>query len=325
MAIARSEQSSLSQLYLVSSPGMGKTHLSLAAAAEATQNGEREVRYLSAERFTNQFLAALRSNRTEDFKRRYRGRNQLLIVEDIQFLQSKSATQLEFFHTVQHVLGARGKVVLTGDRLPHELKQMGARLRSQISGGFVAQMEPPDAQVRRAILRSKAADGGVKLPANCLNYLVDSVCGSVRDLEGSLIQLVTTASLLKRPIDLELTRSSVAQKVGIPGQERRLSISDVLGVVAGSFQTTTSRLGSRSRKREILLPRQLAMYLCQRYTDAAVHEIGAALSRDHTAVRNAVSKIERSILERAPLRYQVEALTSKLDQLAHNPQDRSAL
>ena len=315
-AMASGQQQALNQLYLRADSGMGKTHLARAVAAEAARVGPGEVKYLSSENFTNQFLSALRSNRTSDFKRRYRGgRRQLLVMEDIQFLEGKTATQLEFFHTVQHVLDAGGKVMLTGDRMPQDMPHLSPRIRSQLASGFLAELEPPDQRVRRAILRSKAASGGVGLPTNCLDALVESIRGSVRELEGVLIQLVTTASLLKRPIDLVLTESAIAKKTSAAPRKRRLGVGDVIAVVAGFFQSSPERLASRSRRKQILLPRQLAMYLCRRYTDAPVGEIGQALGRDHPAVRNAIEKIERGILERPPLRYQVEALGDRLDGL----------
>lgn len=314
-AMARGQQRTLNQLFLRADPGMGKTHLARAVASEAAQLGDCAVKYVSSESFTNQFLSALRSNRTSDFKRRYRGRHELFVMEDVQFLESKSATQLEFFHTVQHVLDAGGKVMLTGDRLPQDMPELGARIRSQLSAGFLAELEPPDHQVRRAILRSKAAHGGIRLPGDCLDLLVENIRGSVRDLEGVLIQLVTTASLLKSPIDRALTESAIAKKAGAPTRRRRLRVGDVIAVVAGFFQSSPDTLASRSRRKQVLLPRQLAMYLCRRYTDASVGEIGQALARDQPAVRNALRKIERGILERPPLRYQVEALGERLDTL----------
>ena len=314
-AMARNQQQALNQLYLRADSGMGKTHLARAVSAEATSLGAGEVKYVSSESFTNQFLSALRSNRTGDFKRRYRGRQQLLVVEDVQFLENKVATQLEFFHTLQHVLDAGGRVMLTGDRMPQDMPELSPRLRSQLSSGFVAELEPPDQRVRRAILRSKAAHGGVALPTECLDILVENLRGSVRELEGALIQLVTTSSLLKRPIDLELTESAIAKKTSASPRKRRLTIGDVIGVVAGFFQSSPEQLASRSRRKQVLVPRQLAMYLCRRYTDAPVGKIGEALGRDHPAVRNAIEKIERGILERPPLRYQVEALGERLDAL----------
>ncbi|MAI79995.1 MAG: hypothetical protein CL917_13700 [Deltaproteobacteria bacterium] len=313
-ALAHGEQRGLSQVFLRADSGMGKTHLAKAVANQTLAVSGRPATYVSAEGFTNQFLSALRTKRTHEFMRRYRGaRGNLLVVDDVQFLEGKSATQLEFFHTLQHVLDAGGKVMLTGDRLPQEMHQFSERMRSQMGSGFVAELEAPDAQVRRAILRNKAAHGGVRLPSDCLDFLVEFTRGSVRDLEGVLIQLVTSASLMKQKISLELTRKVIQQRAGTDGKVRKLSPGDVIGAVSRFFALGPHQISSRSRKREVLLPRQIAMYLCGRYTDAGPAEIGKALGRDHPAVRNAVSKIERGMLEKPPLRYQIEALGEKLD------------
>lgn len=327
LAIAREQQISLNLLYICSQPGMGKTHLARAVAAEAEQRHTGGgVRYRSAESFTNEFMAALRARKTGEFKQHYRRGCKLLVIENVQFLASKSATQLEFFHTVQHVLDAGGRVVLTGDCKPKDMKELDGNLRSQLASGFLVELEAPDAQVRRAILSAKAAHGGVRIPPECLDLLVECVRGSVRDLESVLIQLVTTAALLKHPIDIALTRSAIAQKTsaGPTRPQTGLGVAEVIRAVASFFQTTPEKIASRSRRKEILLPRQLAIYLCRRYTNASVAEIGEAVGRDQPAVRGAIRKIERAILERAPLRYQVEALCDHLGGVPADPSDRSA-
>jgi chromosomal replication initiator protein len=318
LAIARDQQLSLNQVYLTSQPGNGKTHLSRAAVVEAKRLLGERARYTSAESFTSEFLTALRTSQMQRFKRKYRRDCDVLVIEDIQFLEGKTSTQLEFFHTVRHMLDSGGRVLLTSDRLPQALVNLDDRIRSQLSSGLLAELEPPDAQVRRNILRAKAAGGGVRLPEDCLDLLVDEVRGSVRDLEGVLIQIVTTASLLKRLIDIDLTREAVRKKVGIskPADREVLDPAVVIRVVASFFKTTPEAMASRSRRRDHLVPRQLAMYLSRRYTDASLAEIGRLLGRDHPAVRNAISKLERAILEKAPLRYQVESLCERLDELA---------
>lgn len=320
-ALSHGQQRGLSQVYLQAKPGMGKTHLAKAVVTQAMAVGDIPATYISAEGFTNQFLSSLRTKRTHEFMRRYRGGKRLLVLEDVQFLEGKSATQLEFFHTVQHILDAGGKLMLTGDRMPHEMHQLSERVRSQLGSGFVAELEPPDAKVRRAILRNKAAHGGVALPSDCLDLLVESTRGSVRDLEGTLIQLVTSASLMKSKIDLALTRQVIQQRAPSEKPARVLSLGDVVSTVARFFGVRPDRMAGRSRKREVLLPRQVAMYLCSRYTDAGIGEIGQALGRDHPAVRNAIAKIERGILEKPPLRYQIEALGEKLDRVIHQAKD----
>lgn len=316
LALLRDDDPSLKQLYLCSEPGLGKTHLARAMCSEARAAGRRPM-YTSAEAFTNEFLASLRNRQIDRFKRKFRQEHDLLIVEDVGFLEGKASTQLEFFHTVQHLRDAGGRTVFTGTRLPQSLTGLDAQVRSQLADGFVAEMGPPDAQVRRAILRAKAAAGGVHLPEESIEMLVDSVRGSVRDLESVLIQLVTTASLLKRKIDRALTQEALDKKgAEVGGLLPRLKIAAVIDLVSGSFKTTPGEMAGKSRRKEVLVPRQLAMYLCRRYTDASLAEIGRTLGRDHPSVRNAIRKIERAILEKAPLRYQVEALVEQLDQIS---------
>ena len=358
LALARRRQRSLNQLYLGGASGMGKTHLARATAEEARRHtvGRRtqpssfsgtaaprdprsasRVIHTSAEQFTSEFVSAMRNGRNEAWARRYRGPVDLLIVEDIHFLGGRTKTQLELFHTVSHVLDAGGRVLLTGDRAPHYLTELDARLRTQVGRGFVAELERPDPLVRRHILRAKAAAGGVHLPADCLDLLVEATGGSesptsktlpgeseasVRDLEGALIQVVTTASLLGRPIDLALTRDAIELKSGASSSlaAPRLGVTDIVRIVASFFGKRPEALAARSRRRDVLVPRQLAMYLAHRYTEASLTEIGRALGRDHPSVRNAIQRVERQVLEHAPIRYQVEALSERIDRDLAGPE-----
>ena len=314
LAVARRAQRALNPLVLTAAQGLGKTHLARAIVNEARQNGETRAIYASAEGFTNDFTHSIQSRRADEFKRRFRHGCRLLVIEDVQFLDArKRATQLELFHTICHLLDVGARVVLTADRLPRDIEGLDPRLSSKLSSGLVAELDAPDAIVRREILRQKAADGGVRLPDACRELIVESVRGSVRDLEGVLIQLVAMASLLKRPIDPELTLVALRKLAPIAALRRALEIGDVVASVAAYFKQPPDALAARSRRRDVLLPRQLAMYLGHRYTSASLSEIGAALGRDHSAAANAVRKIERRILEHAPLRYQVEALCARLD------------
>jgi len=314
-AIAHRAQPALRQLYLCAGSGMGKTHLARAVAAETQRAGHERSVYVSAEAFTTTFQNAIRTGEMARFRRRFRYEPKLLVLDDLPFLAGKKQTQLELFRTVAHLLDAGGRVLLTGDAPPQALSHLEGALQSQLRASFVAEIEAPDARVRRHILRSKAAAGGIHLPDDCLGLLVENVSGSVRDIEGVLVQLVTTASLLKRPIDLSLTRQALERKLQERARLRRLDPGAVVRTVAAFFSTTPDALASRSRRRDILLPRQLAMYLCHRYTDASLAEIGRAFDRDHPAVRNAVRRIEVAIVEKVKLRYQVEALCEKLDEL----------
>jgi chromosomal replication initiator protein len=316
LAVAHGRRLGSGPLFLCASTGNGKTHLARAVHALVRRHQRSRAVYVSAEGFTSDLLRSIRARETGGFKRRFREQCGLLVVEDVQFFAGKAASQLELFHTLEHLRVVGVPVVLTAERLPRDIPDLEGRLGSQMSSGLVAEIEPPDASLRREILRAKAAAGGVKLPTACLDRLVEAVRGSVRDLEGVLIQLVQSAALLKHPIDLELTERAL-RKVAGPGPEESGSfdVDAVVQVVAAYSGLRPADLRSRSKRRAVLVPRQLAMYLCRRFTDASLAEIGRALNRDHPSVRNAVDVVERAILERAPLRYKVEELAARLEAL----------
>lgn len=348
IALARQRQQSLNLLYLAGLSGMGKTHLAKAAAEEARLDlanraarrlAEPDARpasqrarviYTTAEQFTTDFVSAMRNGRNEAWAGRYRGPIALLVVEDVQLLSGRTKTQQELYHTIAHVLDSGGRVLLTGDRSPRDLTGLDDALRAQVGRGFIAELDRPDPIVRRHILRAKAAAGGVHLPPDCLERLVDatewsengrdtgaSLGASVTEIESLLIQVVTTASLLSRPIDAALVQEAIEVKAGGAADlaPRQVAVPEIVKAVAAFFGTRPEILASRSRRRDVLVPRQLAMYLADRYTNASYTEIGRALGRDHPSVANAIKKIERQILENAPVRYQVEALSEKIDAL----------
>jgi chromosomal replication initiator protein len=311
LAVAQGRQPALFPLFLAGGPGIGKSHLARAVVNEARRGGGVRAVYASAERFTSEFTSAVRARHGGEFRRRYRQDCDLLVIEDVQFLAGKEATQLELLHIVEHLRLVGGRVVFTGDRMPRRIPSLSPRLASQMSGGLVAELELPDRALRREILRDKASRGGLSLPPDCLELLVERVRGSVRDLEGALIQLAASASLLGRRIDRELTEAAL-RKLGEPAREPQ-TLEAVIACVGSFFGVTRAQLASRSRAERLRHPRQLAMYLCRRYTDASLSEIGRLFGRNHPAVANAIQRVERAILERAPLRYQVEELAARLE------------
>jgi chromosomal replication initiator protein len=317
VALAQGRQLAMSPLYLVAPDGQGKTHLAAAVVGEAREHSSARVVFASGEQFTNDLLAAIRSNRTAEFKARYRRDCDLLVLEDIQFVGGKRQTQLELLHTLESLAQRGARVLLTAERLPKEIPDLDPRLASRMASGLCAEIEPPDAELRRAILRAKAAAGGVRLPPGAIERLI-AVPGSVRDLEAVLIQLVASASLLKRAIDLALVESALRKMLPRLAAQG-LDAERVVETVATAFQTTPAALASRTRRREVLVPRQIAMYLCTRYTDASLQRIAQLFGRNHPSVANSVHAVERGLLERAPLRYKIEALIARLDTLAGKP------
>jgi len=322
LAVAHGTQRTVNPLYIASAPGLGKTHLAR-AIADARSRTDGRVIYTCSEAFTNQFTGAIRERKMDQFKKRYRNACDLLVVEDVQFLGGKKATQFELFQTLSHLVDVGARVVLTADRLPVEIAGLDERLRSRMTAGLVATLDAPDALVRREILRTKAASGGVRLPSDCLDLLVSAVRGSVRDLEGVLVQLVTTSSLLKRPIDLELTEQALAKLATLCTAKRQLAIGTVVEVVAKLYETTPAALAARSRRKESVIPRQIAMYLCRRFTRLPASAIARAFGRNHPSVTHAEKVVERRMLESARFRYRVEAVSARLDELERESASRA--
>jgi chromosomal replication initiator protein len=254
----------------------------------------------------------MRTGQMETIRHRYRRSLNVLILEDVQFLAGKKATQIEFFHTLDHLLSERKRVVVSADRLPHEIEGLHEGLRSRMASGLVAYIGPPELETRRAILREKASAGGFRLDAECLEILARRPVDSVRDLLAGLNQVVARASLLRVRPSPDLIHAAL-ESVDVPG--RRHSVDEVAALVSHAYSVTPDDLRSRSRKRRIVRPRQLAMYLCRHYTDASFLEIGQRFRRDKSSVRYAVEAAERRILEQPQMRYELESLAARLSPL----------
>lgn len=303
-AVARDEAGRCNPLVLAGPSGLGKTHLCTAIRAEVGS-----AVYRSSEEFTAEVTQAIRQDRMAGVRQRYRRSANLLILEDLQFLAGKRATQSELFHTVNHLL-ARGKqVVITAQCPPREIEGVDRELAARLTSGLVARIGPPERETRRRILHAKASAGGVRLSEASLELLAEREVESVSDLLAGLNQVVARATLLKRPIAPELVREALAA-VEVPG--RRRTLREIIEMVARSYGLELEELRGPTRKRRVARPRQLAMYLCRRYTDASLKEIGRALARDHSSVLYAVAAVERRLLEQPQLRYQLEALANRL-------------
>jgi chromosomal replication initiator protein len=304
-AVARGNAGRCSPLFLHGLSGLGKTHL--CRAIRATLGGA--ALYRSSEEFTSEVTQAIRSGEMQRVRQRYRRSANVLILEDVQFLAGKQATQVELFHTLDHLLGAGRPVVLSADRAPVELDGLDPKLRSRMASGLVACIEPPDLDTRRAILRDRAARGGVRLPAECLEQLVGRPVTSVRDLVSGLNQVIARASLLGQPIGTELVAQAIAA-VDVPGGPR--TIEQIMRGVARAYGLEPDELRSRSRRRRVVRPRQLAMYICRSSTDASLKDIGRAFNRDHTSVMYAIGVVEQRVAQKPQLRYELEALVRRL-------------
>ena len=303
-AVAGGAAGRCSPLFIAAPSGLGKTHLCRAIQGSL---GTAST-YRSAEGFTTEVTEGIRGREMHKVRRRYRRSRNVLVLEDVQFLAGKRQTQIELFHTLDHLIETGCPVVLSGDRPPLEIPDLDAELASRMAAGLVARIASPELPARRQILREKAARGGVRLPEDCLERLALRPVRSVRDLLAGLNQTVARASLLRRPITLEL----VGEALEAAGSSRRpRTIEEIRERVARSYALGVEELTSRSRRRRVVRPRQIAMYLCRQWTDASLKDIGRAFGRDHTSVMYAVEVVERRLLERPQLRYEIEDLATR--------------
>ena len=303
-AVARQQAGRCSPLFLSGTSGVGKTHLCRAIQRELSAHAV----YRSSEEFTTEVTSAIRSGRMHDIRHRYRRSLNVLILEDVQFLSGKRATQIELFHTLDHLISHGKTVVLSGDRPPLEIEELDGKLASRMVSGLVARIAPPELHTRTEILREKAAGGGIGLPEECLRQLAERTVDSVRDLLSGLNQVVARASLLRTRITPELVTEALAA-VEVPGRPHTLE--QIMELVARTYALTREEIRGRSRRRRVVQPRQFAMYLCRRYTNASLKDIGRAFDRDHTSVIYAIEVVERRIVERPQLRYELEALAAR--------------
>lgn len=282
-----------SPLYVHSQTGQGKTHLLHAIGHEyQARNPAARVLYMSAERFMFDFVSALRARDTLQFKTRVRS-NDLLMIDDVQFIAGKDSTQEEFLHTVEELLSSGRKLVISADRAPHALDGMEGRILSRLTQGLVVDIQPPDYTLRRAIIGSKAAAlEGLKIGEDVLDLLASRLSTNVRELEGGLNRLVAYAQLGNREITAEFAEDVLADM--FRASRRRITIDEIQKRVSEHFRIRHAEMVSARRAREVARPRQIAMYLAKQLTPRSLPEIGRRFGgRDHTTVIHAVRQIER--------------------------------
>ncbi len=279
-------------LFICGGTGLGKTHLAHSIAHRLLEgHSDARVLYVSAERFTNEFIEALQHHRMEEFRTRYRKTCDALLVDDIQFLAGREQTQEEFFHTFNALRDADKPIVVTSDKYPQELQRMPERLISRFTSGLVADVQTPALETRVAILRKKAALEGIPLDDAVAVLLAQSIKSNVRELEGTLIRLAAKSSLLGRPIDLEFTQSEIAMVNPIKADAS--SVEDIQRAVCNHFSFSNVELLSKDRHKSVAFARQVAMYLCRQRLKCSFPELGRAFgNRDHTTVMSACRRVE---------------------------------
>jgi chromosomal replication initiator protein len=279
-------------LFICGGTGLGKTHLAHSIAHRLLeQRPDMRVLYVSAERFTNEFIEALQHHRMEEFRTRYRRNCDALLVDDIQFLAGREQTQEEFFHTFNALRDADRPIVVTSDKYPQELQRMPERLISRFTSGLVADVQTPALETRVAIVRKKAALEGIPLEDEVAVLLAQSIKSNVRELEGTLIRLAAKSSLLGRPIDLAFTEAELAMVNPIKADSS--SVEDIQRAVCSHFSFSNAELLSKDRHKSVAFARQVAMYLCRQRLKCSFPELGRAFgNRDHTTVMSACRRVE---------------------------------
>jgi chromosomal replication initiator protein len=299
-------------LFICGGTGLGKTHLVHAVAHRfRADRPSSRILYISAEKFINEFVEALKDQKMNEFRARYRERCDLLLVDDIQFLASKTQTQEEFFHAFNALHQADKQIIVTSDKYPQQLERMEERLISRFNGGLVADIQAPELETRVAILRKKAQLEHIEITDEVMLFIAQVVRSNVRELEGTLIRLSAKASLMGRAIDIDFAR----QEIAASGSSRpnEASVEDVQRIVCHHFKLRSGDLLSKDRHKSIAFARHVAMYLCKQRLKCSFPELGRAFgNRDHTTVMSAVRKVEHLRGTDPEVRAHIEALERKL-------------
>jgi chromosomal replication initiator protein len=299
-------------VFICGGAGLGKTHLLHAIGHQQHANRpSSRIVYISSERFMNEYVQAIRSGKMHDFRRTYREGIDVLLVDDVQFLAGKESTQDEFFHTFNALHENHKQIVLTSDRKPHEISDIADRLRSRFAWGLLADIEPPELEVRIAILRKKAAGESVVLPDDVALYIASSVKSNVRELEGALIRLSAYASLSKRPIDLEFAQETLGTALSRPREV--ITCESIIKCVANYYGLKTLDIKSDRRHKSLANPRAVAMYLARHHTKDSYPDLARSFGgKHHTTVISAVQKIAQRLNEDSSLRSEIHAIESMI-------------
>jgi chromosomal replication initiator protein len=312
VAVAEAPAKAYNPLFVYGESGLGKTHL-LHAIGHYAQNlfaGAR-VRYVSSEEFTNDFINSLRDDKAQAFQRRYRDVD-ILLVDDIQFLENKERTQEEFFHTFNTLHNANKQIVISSDRPPKQLSTLEDRLRTRFEWGLITDIQPPDLETRIAILRKKAAQDRLAAPPDVLEFIASKISTNIRELEGALIRVTAFASLNRQPVDLSLAEIVLKDLIPADGGPE-ITGATIMAATAEYFGLTMEDLCGSSRSRVLVTARQIAMYLCRELTDLSLPKIGQMFGgRDHTTVIHADRKIRGQMSERRATYNQVAELTNRI-------------
>ena len=316
-AVARKPGEAYNPLFIYGGVGLGKTHLINAIGNEVLKSTSNMARVccISAEHFTNQVINSIKSNKMEEFRNKYRFGCDVLLIDDIQFIAGKESTQEEFFHTFNTLYESKKQIVLTSDKSPKDMSYLEERLRSRFEWGLITDIQPPETETRIAIIKNKAESEGVVLPNEVGLYIAKNTTSNIRELEGTLTNIIAHAKLLNAEISLDLAKE-VLKNIVKNQDNRFITIESIQKEVASFFGLRVQDLKSERKQKNIAVPRQITMYLARRYTGASYPEIGEKFGgKDHSTVIHAVKKIEKLLGNDPSLTKTVDSLSRKVETL----------
>ncbi|NLO22168.1 MAG: chromosomal replication initiator protein DnaA [Syntrophomonadaceae bacterium] len=312
-AVAESPSKAYNPLFIYGGVGLGKTHLMQAIGHQILRKHPHyTVMYVSSEKFTNDLISSIKDDNTPGFRNRYRSMD-VLLIDDIQFLAGKERTQEEFFHTFNTLHESNKQLVISSDRPPRNIPTLEDRLRSRFEWGLITDIQPPDLETRIAILRKKAQSENLNVPYDILDYIANSIDSNIRELEGALIRLVAYATISNKPLNMSTVMEAL-KDILPPPSPKKITIESIQKEVSSYYGLGLRELVSKKRNKHISYPRQIAMYLCRKLTDASYPQIGEQFGgRDHTTVMHANDKIEKEIANDQEVLQLINTFCKKID------------
>jgi chromosomal replication initiator protein len=311
LGLASQQSQNHHSLFLSSETGLGKSHLSQAIGHHILNHFPTEnVFYITAEDFTNEMVQAFRGGGIDQFKEKYRRKCDVLLLEDVHFLTGKERTQIELALALDDLLNADKKLIFTSSCLPANIPRLNDQLRSRLSGGLISNIERPDFATRISILSRKMIDHGVELPRNVIEYLAAELSENVRQLESGLIGISARVSLAGERVDMRLAETVVRN---ITSRTRTVTVESIKSLVCRHYGVSTEELVSRSRKKRIVRPRQMAIYLSRKYTDQSLQSIGKSFNRYHATAIHSIGAVEKGVKADAALKRQLDHLCEQLE------------
>lgn len=314
LAVAESPAKAYNPLFIYGGVGLGKTHL-MHAIGHYILNGNPNARvvYVSSEKFTNELINAIKDDKNEEFRSKYRNVD-VLLIDDIQFIAGKERTQEEFFHTFNALHDANKQIILSSDRPPKEIPTLEDRLRSRFEWGLIADIQVPDFETRMAILKKKADVENLNVANEVMGYIATKIKSNIRELEGALIRIIAYSSLTNREVTVDLATEALKDIIS-KKQGKHITIDSIQDIVSSYFNLRVEDLKSQRRTRNIAYPRQIAMYLSRKLTDMSLPKIGEEFGgRDHTTVIHAYEKISENLKTDDSLQHSINDITKKLTQ-----------